>query len=120
MANTSARINDQIAHLKKLLPQSAKSHQIECNFGKKSLGTGKFFYFFSDNPVILHNDGTWTTDTIFSYPKDASQINVVMITEEEGKKLQKKASEGPDFPKFKDVPENSYKIIASRKIKIVE
>jgi hypothetical protein len=76
--------------------------------------------YFSDNPVTLHKDGTWTAETIFSYPKNITQINVIMITEEESKKLQKKASEDSNFPKIKDIPKNSYRIIASRKIQIVK
>jgi hypothetical protein len=74
--------------------------------------------YFSDNPVTLHKDGTWTAETIFSYPRGITEINVVMITEEESKKLQKKASEDSAFPKF-NIPKNTYRIIAIRKIQIV-
>ncbi len=76
--------------------------------------------YFSDNKVKLdEDDGTWTTDSIFYYPLGATQINVVMILEEERKKLQKKVSRGSKYPRFKDIPENSYVILASRDIKIV-
>ena len=78
--------------------------------------------YFSDNPVVLHKDGTWTTtDSIFIYPSNATKISVVMITEEESKKFKKKVSEGREniWPKFTDIPINSYFILASCDIRIV-
>lgn len=76
--------------------------------------------YFSDNPVILQKDGKWTTNSIDNYPRNSTQINVVMITEEESKKLQKKSSDTGRWQNLKGRLKDSYFILASRDIKIIE
>jgi hypothetical protein len=77
--------------------------------------------YFSNTPVILHKNGTWTTKNISDYAEDYTKINVVMITEEESKKLQKEFSKRwakHRWPNFKDIPKDSYFILARYDIKI--
>jgi len=72
-------------------------------------------FYLRDNPVVVHKDGTWTTDSI-SIGRYLTKIHVVIVTEDGNKKFKEKVSK-KERGGFKDFPEGSY-VIASRNIKV--
>jgi hypothetical protein len=73
-------------------------------------------FYLRDNPVVVHKDGTWTTDSL-SIGRYLTKIHVVIVTEEGNKKFKEKVSKR-ERGGFKDFPEGSC-VIASRNIKVV-
>ncbi len=72
-------------------------------------------YFLRDLPVFVHEDGSWTSNTV-SIGRNITKIHAVMLTREGNKIFQEKV-EKKERQGFKDFPEGSY-IIASQDIKV--